>query len=161
MRRGATIVLVGAAVLLAPMAAFGGSVTFHDPDDFEVAPDVHSTTKLTFLAEGDGHRVRIKVRGELGPNFRLRVLLDSRMGERADFVMIVDVRDLELDSCRVRHLHGPGIESRCGGNLDRVWWGVARADLDPDKRIRWRVVGLGWPDYSTVTDRAPDTGWYT
>jgi hypothetical protein len=70
------------------------------------------------------------------------------------------VRDLELDSCRVRHLHGAQIESRCGGNIDRVWWGVARTDLDPDKRIRWRVVGLGWPDYSTVTDRAPDSGWY-
>jgi hypothetical protein len=159
-RRNITVGVAAIVLSLVPTLALGGSVTFTDPDDFEVSPDVHSTTKLTFLDQELGRRVRMSVRGELGPDFRLRVYVDSRRGDRADFVMILDMRDFDVTSCLVRRLFGEVVESRCGGNIDRVWWGVARRDLEPDKMIRWRVVGFSWPNYDTVSDRAPDSGWY-
>jgi hypothetical protein len=156
----AAIALVGALAALVPTAAFGGSVTFTDPDDFEVSPDVHSTTKASFVSETRGARVRIAVRGELGPNFRLRVLVDARRGDRADVVLLLDMREFEVASCSARRLFGEEIEAACGGNIDRVWWDVPRRELRPDKRIRWRVVGFAWPDYTDVSDRAPDVGFY-
>ena len=161
--RGTKIVVtvVGAFALLAPALALGGSVTFTDPDDFEVAPDVHATSKTSYVSETRGARVRIGVRGELGPDFRVRVYVDSRRGPRPDYVMVADVRDLELRSCSVRDRRsGETVPASCNGNIDRVWWDVARRRLQPDKTIRWRIVGLGWPTYREVTDRAPDAGFY-
>jgi hypothetical protein len=158
--RTTTIVLIAAAALLAPATALGGSVTFTDPDDLEVAPDVHLTTKRTFLSEDAGRRVRIGASGDLGPRYRLRVLVDSLGGRHGDYVMVATVRRLELVNCLVRHMDGPEIESRCDAGPQRAWWGVLRRDLDPDKRIRWRIVALGGPGYGEVRDRAPDAGWY-
>ena len=160
-RRNIAVAITALALTLVPARALGStSVTRHDPDDFEIAPDVHSTTKQMFQSDRLGRRVRIKVRGELGPRYRLRVLVDSRRGDRADFVMIATVRRLKLESCVVRHLFGAEIEARCDADPYRAWWGVARRDLDPDKRIRWRVVALGGAELDEVTDLAPDTGWY-
>jgi hypothetical protein len=140
--------------------ALGASVTYTDQDDFERSPDVHATTKRSFLSESLGRRVRISVRGELGPRFRLRVLVDARGDDRADFVMEAVVANLELVSCEVRRLFGPEIASRCDGNIDRVWWGVARQDLRPDHRIRWRVVAFDGVKLRRERDRAPDEGWF-
>lgn len=153
----ATMVLVLAMV---PGRAFGGSVTYSDPDDFEIAPDVHFTTKTTFRSEQTGRRVRIGARGEVGPRYRLRVFVDTRGDARADFVMVATVRHLRLQSCAVRHLGGSAIESHCDADPYRAWWGVARRDLDPQKRIRWRIVALDGPGFHEVTDLAPDRGWY-
>ncbi len=158
--RRAAVALIGTLAVLLPAAAHARSVTFTDPDDFEVSPDVHSTTKASFVSETRGSRVRITVRGELGPDYRLRVLVDSRRGDRADYVMLVHLRDFEVASCSVRRLFREEIEAACGANIDRAWWDVARHQLHPDKRIRWRVVGFSWPDYTTVSDRAPDVGFY-
>ena len=155
-----TAALIAAAVLLAPAAAFAGSATFTDPDDFEIAPDVHFTTKRTFPSEDAGRRVRIGASGDLGPRYRLRVLVDSLGGRHGDYVMVATVRRLELVNCFVRHLDGPAIESNCDAGPQRAWWGVLRRDLDPDKRIRWRIVALGGPGFDDVRDRAPDAGWY-
>ena len=161
MRGRATIVALIAAVgLLAPAAAFAGSVTFTDPDDFEIAPDVHVTTKRSFLGDDDARHVRIGVRGDLGPRYRLRVLVDSLGGRHGDFVMVATVRHLELRNCFVRFVDGPQIASNCDAGPQRAWWGVQRRDLEPDKRLRWRIVALGGPGFDDVRDRAPDSGWY-
>jgi len=158
MRRSA--VAVAAIVLtLVPIRAFGASVTYSDPDDFEIAPDVHLSTKTTFRNEL-GRRVRIGARGDLGPRYRLRVMVDSLGGRHADVVMVATVRRLELSNCLVLYVDGPAIESNCDADGQRAWWGVARRDLDPDKRIRWRIVALRGPGFHEVADLAPDAGWY-
>ncbi len=135
-------------------------MTHRDPDDFETAPDVHSTTKRVFQEREQGWRLRIKARGELGPDYRLRVLLDTRDGPAADVVMVTTVRNLSLVGCDVHHLRGPQIATNCDADPFQAWWGVARSDLARDKRIRWRIVAFGGAGLTEVTDRAPDTGWY-
>ena len=160
--RGRACAIAVAAITLITTAqpALGWSVTHRDPDDFEIAPDVHSTTKRVFQTGERGWRLRIEVRGELGPDYRLRVLLDTRDGPTADFVMVTTVRDLALVDCDVHHLFGPRIAANCDADSFQAWWGVARGDLDRDKRIRWRIVAFGGAGRTEVTDRAPDAGWY-
>lgn len=158
--RACTIVVSTIALVAMAQPAFGRSVTHRDPDDFEIAPDVHSTTKRVFQAGDPGWRLRIEVRGELGPGYRLRVLLDTREGPGADFVMVTTVRNLSMISCDVHELAGRPIAARCDADPFAAWWGVARSDLDRDKRIRWRIVASGGGSLTKVTDRAPDTGWY-
>jgi hypothetical protein len=158
--RATTIALIAAVALLAPAAALGGSITFTDPDDFEIAPDVQVTTKRTFLSGDAVRRVRISVGGDLGPRYRLRVLVDSLGGHHADLVMVATVRRIELVNCFVRYVDGPAIHSNCDAGAQRAWWGVLRRDLEPDKRVHWRIVALGGPGFDDVRDRAPDAGWY-
>lgn len=158
--RVSTIAVSLIALIATAQPAFGWSVTHRDPDDFEIAPDVHSTTKRVFRTGEQGWRLRIEVRGELGPDYRLRVLLDTRDGPGADFVMVTSVRNLSLVGCNVHHFGGPQIAANCNADPFQAWWGVARSDLDRDKRIRWRVVAFGGTRLTEVTDRAPDTGWY-
>jgi hypothetical protein len=149
------------AVLVVPLRASASSaVTHRDPDDFEVAPDVQLTTKQGLFVEGLGHRIRISASGDLGPRYRLRVLVDAHGDGRADVVMVATVIRLELRSCVVRHAAGATIEANCNADPQRAWWGVARRDLSPDKRIRWRIVALRGPTFGAVIDRAPDAGWY-
>ena len=162
MRRSA-FALVASATLAALLAvpALADTVVRHDADDFEIAPDVHSTAKHTIpAADGNGWRLRISVTGELGPRYQVRVRLDTRGGPKAEYVMAAIVRRLELVSCFARRLEGPFIRTNCDADPFRVWWGVSRRDLHRDKAIRWRVVASGGPDVNTVTDRAPDLGWY-
>lgn len=158
-RRAFTIAVTAAALLAGALPAFGWTVTRSDPDDFEIAPDVHTSTKRVFLL-ADRWRFRIGVGGELGPDYRLRVLLDTRGGPGADFVMVTTVRDLDLVTCDVHRLEGPRLEANCRADPFRAWWGVARSDLDRDKVIRWRLVAYGGNGLTEVTDRAPDAGWY-
>jgi hypothetical protein len=159
--RRLTTWLLAIAVLVAPLQASASSaVTHRDPDDFEIAPDVQLTTKQGLVVEGLGRRVRISASGDLGPRYRLRVFVDSHGDGRADVVMVATVTRLKLRSCTVRRLGGPVIESNCSADPQRDWWGVARRSLDPDKRIRWRIVALRGPHFGVVIDRAPNAGWY-
>jgi hypothetical protein len=151
----ATLLLL---VLAHPVLAW--TVSHRDPDDFEIAPDVHKATKRVFVVAQGRWRFQITVAGELGPDYRLRVLLDTRGGPRADVVMVTTVRNLDLVACNVHALEGRRIEANCDADPYRGWWGVARNDLDRDKVIRWRVVAFGGRGLTEVTDRAPDTGWY-
>ena len=161
MRGRACVIAVAATALLAiAQPALGWSVTHRDQDDFEIAPDVHSTKKRIFRAGELGWRLRIEVRGELGPDYRLRVLLDTRGGRTADFVMVTTVRDLALVECDVHQPGGPQITANCDADPFQAWWGVARHDLDRDKRIRWRIAAFGGTGLTELTDRAPDAGWY-
>ena len=159
-RRSFTTITIALALCVGAIPALAGSVTFTDPDDFEVAPDVQHTTKTTFLTREGHRRLRISASGDVGPRYRLRVFIDSRRGDRADFVMVATVAHLRLRSCAVRRIGGGAIDSLCDADPYRAWWGVRWRDLRPDKRIRWRIVALRGPGFHEVTDRAPDTGWY-
>jgi hypothetical protein len=75
-------------------------------------------------------------------------------------VMVAIVRDLALVDCDVRHVGGPQIAANCDADPFQAWWGVARRDLDREKRIRWRIEAFGGAARTELTDRAPDTGWY-
>jgi hypothetical protein len=162
MRRSAFVLVtavISAALLAVP--AFGVTTTRHDPDDFEVAPDVHTTTKRRFVTEEGARRLRISASGELGPDYGLKVYLDTRGGPEAEFVARAAVSNLDLVSCGVRRVGGAPIESHCDADPFRAWWGVALRDLHHDKVIRWRIVARDAPAFGgSVTDRAPDAGWY-
>ena len=161
MKRGAASSLLAALlVYLLAVPVLAWTVTHRDADDFEIAPDIHKATKRVFVVAADRWRFQITVSGELGPDYRLSVLLDSRGGPDADFVMVTTVRDLDLVACNVHMLEGPRIDANCDADPFRAWWGVARNDLDRTKVIRWRVVALGGPGLTEVTDRAADAGWY-
>jgi hypothetical protein len=159
MRRSITWFLT-IAILIVPLRAGASSVTHRDPDDFEVAPDVQLTTKQGLVVEGEGRRVRISASGDLGPRYRLRVLVDSHGDGSADVVMVATVIRLKLRSCVVRQAGGAAIGSNCNADPQRAWWGVARRDLAPTKRIRWRIVALRGPTFGVAIDHAPDVGWY-
>jgi hypothetical protein len=159
-RRASRYVLAVVLLLLTASPVMAWTVVHQDPDDFETAPDIHKATKRVYIVGAERWRFQIRVAGELGPDYRLRVLLDVRGGTRADVVMVATVRDLDLVDCNVHELEGPRIEANCDANPFRAWWGVAREDLDRDKLIRWRVVAFGGPELGEVTDRAPDAGWY-
>ena len=146
-------------LLAVPVLAW--TVTHRDADDFEIAPDIHKATKRVFVV----------ARGSMAvPDHGSRASWDlttgcvccstPAAGPDADFVMVTTVRDLDLVACNVHTLEGPRIDANCDADPFRAWWGVARNDLDRTKVIRWRVVALGGPGLTEVTDRAPDTGWY-
>ena len=158
--RATSIALIAAVALLAPATALGGSATFTDPDDFEIAPDVQFTAKRTFLSGDGARRVHITAGGDLGPRYRLRVLVDPLGGRHADFVMVATVRRIELVNCFVRYVDGPMVGSNCDADPQRAWWGVLRRDLEADKLVRWRIVALGGPGFDEVRDVAPDVGRY-
>jgi hypothetical protein len=160
-RRTAFVLVAVMAAVLLVVPAFAYTVIRHDPDEFEIAPDVHTTAKRVF--EGvDGLRLRISASGEPGPDYRLKVLLDTRGGPKAEFVMRAWVVNQDLVSCDARRIGGAAIESNCDADPFRAWWGVARRDLHADKVIRWRIVARKTPQFGgKVTDLAPDAGWYS
>jgi hypothetical protein len=158
--RALTIAVSTIAIMTTAQPALGWSVTRQDPDDFEIAPDVHSSTRQIFRVDGHPWRLRITVRGELGPDYRLRVLLDTRGGPNPDVVMVTTVRDLDRITCAVYRLEGSRLDANCDADPFEAWWGVARSDLDRTKLIRWRIAAFGGTGLREMTDRAPDAGWY-
>jgi hypothetical protein len=136
-------------------------VVRHDPDDFEIAPDVQTTAKRVFQRSDGTWRFRISASGDIGPDYRMKVLLDTRSGRRADVAMVATVSNLELVSCSVLRIGAGGIDANCDADAFRAWWGVARSDLHRTKVIRWRIVARKTPEFGgAVTDLAPDHGWY-
>lgn len=161
-RRSTFVVAVASlAVLLLAGQALALLVVRHDPDDFEIAPDVHTTAKRVFQKSDGSWRFRISASGDTGPDYHLKVLLDTRGGPRAEFAMVTTVSNLELVSCSVRRIGGGRIDANCDADTFRAWWGVARSDLHHTKVIRWRIVARQTPAFGgAVTDHAPDHGWY-
>ncbi|HEX5937274.1 MAG TPA: hypothetical protein VFZ75_06240 [Actinomycetota bacterium] len=160
-RRVAFPVVVSLLALLLAVPASAFTWIRHDPDDFEVAPDVHRTAKRVFQASDGSWRFRISASGDTGPDYRLKVLLDTRGGPRAEFAMVATVSGLELVSCDVHRIGGGSIDANCDADAFRAWWGVARRDLDHSKVIRWRIVARETPEFGgAVTDLAPNGGWY-
>ena len=162
MRRSAFVVALASVVALVLAAqALALVVVRHDPDDFEVAPDVQTTTKRVFRAGDGSWRFRISASGDVGPDYRMTVMLDTRGGPAADYAMVATVVNEGVISCNVHRIGGPRIESNCDADAFRAWWGVARRDLDHTKRIRWRIVAKKTrSSVGAVTDVAPDAGWF-
>jgi hypothetical protein len=161
-RRSALVVtLASVLALLLAGQALSLVVLRHDPDDFEIAPDVQTTVKRVFQVGDGSWRFRISASGDVGPDYRLTVELDTRGGPAADFAMVATVMNEQLVSCNVHRIGGPRIDSACDADAFRAWWGVARRDLDHTKPIRWRIVARKTPAFGgAVTDLAPDAGWF-
>jgi hypothetical protein len=136
-------------------------VVRHDPDD-GVRPDVHRTVKRVWQTSGGNWRVRISASGDLGPDYRLKALLDVRGGPEADFAMVTKVRNAELAWCYVHRIGGARIARNCNADTFRTWWRVALGDLDFTKTpIRWRILARRTAEFGgALTDRAPNSGWY-
>lgn len=146
---------IGGQVLAMP-------VVRHDPDDFEIAPDVQRSVKRVWQNTAGRWRARISASGDLGPDYRLKALLDVRGGPEAEFAMVTRVSNAELVSCNVHRIGGARIDTTCAAGAFRAWWGVALRHLDPAKTpIRWRVLARKTAEFGgTLTDRAPNVGWY-
>jgi hypothetical protein len=164
-RRSGLAVAVAAivAVTALPASSHGSVVRFTDPRD-DAFTDVWSTKKA--IVHDDPHRVRFQVRGNLGPDWYVFVLVDSRRGPKADYKLWW-YEDLGTSGCGGRRLFREEIDVRCDRVIVstsaewRVWWSMDRRALDPTKRIRWRIHTHypGHVDHSE-DDRAPDSGWY-
>jgi hypothetical protein len=163
-----TILTVAIALLLAGSghpATAHESVSGHTDPRGDGLVDVWTTRRALVHVTRHHHRVRIVVHGDLYADWELEVFVDSRGGVRADYKLWAynALGDVE---CGARKLFGPPIEARCDPGEPyetTVWWSIRRGLLDPDKRIRWRVVTYypGADPYpGPPEDNAPDTGWY-
>lgn len=98
-------------------------------------------------------------------SYDLHVYLDSRGAHRADFWANLDNtsgplicrvyrirqgRDEEVGRCRI--IQGDPL------NIRRIKARFPARYVDPNKRIRWRIVAV--PLVANWSDRAPDRGWY-
>jgi hypothetical protein len=160
-KRGAASSLLAALlVLLLAVPVLAWTVTHRDADDFEIAPaSTRPPSACTSSPRIDGGS-RSGSRASWDLTTGCVCCSTPAEGRTADFVMVTTVRDLDLVACNVHVLEGPRIDANCDADPFRAWWGVARNDLDRTKVIRWRVVAMGGPGLTEVTDRAPDTGWY-
>ena len=154
-------VLVSALVIAvaSSASASGYRSTGFDPNDRRdrFRPDISSTTRKVWAAP-NGHSyltVTIRTYKDLPSWWDARVALDSRGGA---------LRDLRM------HIwnggddgHGCDVDGKKGSFHQQGRWARCRVPLryvDPNKRIRWKVVALaafdvGNPDY------APNgRGWY-
>ena len=162
MRRSIGIAVVSLATLVVASQALALPVVRHDPDDFEIAPDVHTSVKRVFQNSLGMWRVRIGASGDLGPDYRVKALLDVRGGPAAEFAMRAKVSDTQLVWCNVRRIGGAKIRTDCAAGPFAARWNVALRALDAGKTpIRWRVVARKTAEFGgALTDRAPDVGWY-
>jgi hypothetical protein len=155
------VVLVGVALIWTGWPALAAQTPVKRTDPREDAfIDVRSTSKVTLM----NRRVRFRVRFT-GPDWKLNVLVDPRGGQRAEY-KLSNVVALGPMTCGGRRLFDGEIELRCGLRMLDVgaqvaWWSIPRAELRPDKRIRWRVHTFypGAKDHDD-DDFAPDSGWY-
>jgi hypothetical protein len=161
-RRPLVIAVVSLAALVGASQALALPVVRHDPDDFEIAPDVHTSVKRVFQNSLGKWRFRISASGDLGPDYRLKALIDVRGGPAAEFVMRAKVAGAAFVWCNVRRIGGARIHTDCAAGPFAARWNVALRALDAGKTpIRWRVVARKTARFGgTLTDRAPDAGWY-
>jgi hypothetical protein len=170
-RRRAWRTTVAALVcaLLLPSASIAATFTSEvrriDARDDGVV-DVWSTRRATVRLMPDRYRVRFFVHGDLGPDWYVFVLIDSRGGRRAE-VKLTAWEDLGDNGCKANRLFDGPVPVRCGREVisvsaeTKLWWGVPRRVLAPTKRIRWRVVSHFPDDVQHLgDDHAPDVGWY-
>jgi hypothetical protein len=163
----AVICILISAFLTMPGSAAAYQDTGYDPDDRAVVgddPDIRSTTRRVALA-GDGRVLKIKVRAyeDLGVWWRMEVLLDSRRGPRFDFRLVLRNGDVGGSGCSLDRRGGGDdfIEGSFRQAGDRTRCTVPARLVDPDKRIRWRIRSpSGYDEPESVTERAPDHGWY-
>jgi hypothetical protein len=164
MRKLSAAVLVTLLIVTGSSAsAVHRSVNRTDPRE-DAFVDVWRTRKIPLHRRPP--RVLFKLYALLGPDWEVSVFVDSRGGPRADY-RLWNFEDLGTSGCGGRRLFGREIDLRCGRRLIGVsatgtlWWDVPRAELNPGKRIRWRIHThyQGAPD-NRDDDLAPDSGWY-
>jgi hypothetical protein len=167
-RRLGTLLLVPVLLIVpsAPAGSHETHVRYRDPRGDGQA-DVWWSSKAKIHVTSTDHRQRFKVAGLLGPDWSVRVFVDSRGGSRADFKLWA-FEDLGTSGCGGRRLFGAAIAVRCDRVMPvvgkwRLWWGMRRGVLRPTKPISWRVItdypGSPIPGVPE-RDRAPNAGWY-
>jgi hypothetical protein len=161
--RTIAVALAATVVILTASPAPAGHRLIRRTDPWRDAfIDVLSTSKAT--VHRTDRRVWFRVRFT-GPDWQLQVFVDSRGGPRADY-RLWNIEDLGTSECGGRRVSGDDIELRCGQRmigvgLHVVSWSIPRAQLRPEKRIRWRVH-THWQGHTNRDDddSAPDAGWY-
>jgi hypothetical protein len=131
-RRSAFVPVAATVAELLVVPAFAYTAIQHDLDDFEIAPDVHATPRRVLEGE-DGRRLRTSVSGDTGPDYRLKVLLGTRGGPRAEYEMRATVVDQDVVSCGVRRVGGTSIGSNCDADAFRAWWASRGATCAPTR----------------------------
>ncbi|HUP21079.1 MAG TPA: hypothetical protein VM778_14165 [Gemmatimonadota bacterium] len=138
----------------------------HDPDDRAIVghdPDIRRTSRRVYPTDR-GRALKIKVHAyeELGLWWFMEILLDSRGGPEYDYEMHIINADLNGAFCVVQaRREGHRQEGRF--QQKRTWTAcrVRAGFVHPTKRIRWRIVSeSGDEEPESVTERAPDRGWY-
>jgi hypothetical protein len=154
--------LLGAVFVIAlgnPASAFGYRATRFDPNDRgDKRPDISSTTRKVWAAS-NGHSyltVTLRTYEDLPSWFIAVVVLDSRGGPRRDLRM--RIWDNAGDG------HGCDVDGRKGAFHQHGRWGSCRVPLryvNPNKRVRWKVISLASFDVGNPDYAPNDRGWYT
>lgn len=147
-----------------PAAAYldGGVDPADDVDDMmNMVVDLTSTTRRVWRE--DGRRwlaIRFRSSEDLDFGWNVDIRIDSRGGPNADALISTWNRGPEGDGCNM----GLAIEPQRKIGVFRIgdrsaWCRIPLRWVDPDKRIRWRLVS--YPHEGDFDDEhAPDHGWY-
>lgn len=135
-----------------------------DPDDRASVgydPDIRATVRKVKTGS-HGRRLTIVVRTyeRFGIWWSIDVRMDARGGLRADTGMELWNADQSGMGCWVwkrGHRRDP-VKGTFRQRADRARCRVPIRLIDPNKRIRWRLVSES--GYDGETERAPDAGWY-
>lgn len=139
----------------------------HDPDDRPMLgddPDIRRTSRRVYRSNRGRMVLKVKVHAyeTLGLFWGMKVFLDSRGGRRPDHVMGIGASDT-LTSCSV-HPRGHRRQATFGKfwmTGDLTYCRVPLESINPNKRIRWRIVSRSYEPEGGVTERAPNQGWYS
>jgi hypothetical protein len=152
------------AVLALPATASAYVDRGSDPDDRASVgydPDIRATVRKVETGF-HGRRLTIVVRAyeRFGIYWFIEVRMDARGGRRADTGMRLWNADQSGMGCEVwkRAHRREALEGAFGQTGDRARCRVPIRLIDPNKRIRWRLVSES--GYDGETERAPDAGWY-
>jgi len=151
--------------------------TVFDPsgDQSDASVDILRASRTIVRAQGTRYlRLAVLARQDyatsLGSGLRVESRLDTRGGPRADYQLVMNLGDF-----------GSGIQPGCflwkrgdRGQATRthlkvrdsgaISCGVPVSSLRVTQRVHWWLLAYDYEgetaDYSCVTDRAPETGWY-
>ena len=147
-----------AVTLARPAHAFGYRATGFDPNDRHgYVPDISSTTRKV-RAASNGHRyltVTLRTYENLPSWWDAVIVLDTKGGSLRDSKM---------------HLwnngddgHGCEVDGRAAAFREHGHWARCRVPLryvNPNKRIRWKVLSLAAFDVGNADYAPNDRGWY-
>jgi hypothetical protein len=154
------------AVLALPATASAYVDRGTDPDDrapVRYDPDIRATVRKVETGS-HGRRLTIVVRAyeELGIWWSIEVRMDARGGRHADTGMRLWNADTGGTGCDVwkRGHRSEPLEGRFRQAGDGARCRVPIRWIDPNKRIRWRLVSETLDPGDGETERAPNAGWY-
>ena len=164
------LVVLGIAFLVwVPLQASAYTDLRFDPNEpdgrYTSTVDIRSSRRTLLRTEGESRLIlRVDAYGPLrmGDWWEARVLLDTRRGRHADFVLHMWNGDMTGNGCWVE-LRGstePGTEGKFRQGKHWAKCRVSASSIDRDKRIRWRIHIANKSVPEAIYDRAPDHGWY-